>query len=198
MCGVIAAKGRVPPAMLKELFLQSSIRGRHATGAAWWLKGNLHTHIVAEPAEVFLRDIDVESWYDESGNVCVIGHTRYSTSNRLFNQPISNGTAAIVHNGVITQEPHSEWERLYGLKTDGQNDTELLFLTSPDRWPDSSIGCVWLSSGEITYYRNGKRPLWVSETPEWLVVASTEDILFRSGFGTRERVDNRSNGKDYQ
>jgi len=119
---------------------------------------------------------------------CLIGHTRYSTSDLEYNQPIFSTGHAIAHNGVITQKDPSQWENEYGLKCDGRNDSELILKCIEKRqhplekFKGSSIAVVHLDlhCGTITAYRNGQRPLWYVMYDGVYYFASTQDILFRA------------------
>jgi len=195
MCGVIGIKGKVNPNLIKKLFIETQIRGRHATGVSFWFDGQVHTIRESVPAEDFVEMHDPAEWFDGE-EITMIGHCRYSTSDLEFNQPIADRQRGIVHNGVITEESPDRWEELFGIRCDGKNDTELLFRSSPDRWSDSSIAMVELKDGDISWTRNGKRPLWSSITESATVVASTRDILKRAGIIHATRVN--FSGKDLQ
>ena len=112
----------------------------------------------------------------------MIAHSRYSTSDLLFNQPISSEKFSLVHNGVISQEPETIWKDLYGVECKGKNDSELLFMKHDDvfsYWPDSSIAAIELSLEHMRFYRNGKRPLYYSIKENGFIITSTYDIMNR-------------------
>ena len=197
MCAVIGAYLRNPSAkdfeIVRQVFLQSSIRGLHATGCSYIYGGSLKTVRDPHPARVFLEKIAVEDFLNEDGNLYLIGHCRYSTSDLRFNQPVSNAEFAVVHNGVISQEPPHKWLDLYGHQCSTMNDTELLFhsviqnKSSLEGWRDSSISAIELyHSKRMRFYRNGKRPLWYSLLDNGIIVTSTKDIAFRAGLQPRE------------
>jgi glutamine phosphoribosylpyrophosphate amidotransferase len=191
MCGVIGACFAAPkPAeldLLVEVFLQSQIRGKHATGMTWLQGGVLKTIKEPVPAEVFVeRHLQDPSQYlNEDGNLYLIGHCRYSTSDLEYNQPLATQDLALVHNGVISQELPENWESLYEVACETKNDTELLLRKrgNPFRdWLDSSIAAVELHADRtMIAYRNGKRPLYLTKVNNGQLITSTRDIALRSG-----------------
>lgn len=203
MCAVIGLDLTNPNlSLVKELFFQSQIRGKHATGVTYFKNGRLHTIKEPIPAEEFINNSDISEWVD-GNRLLAIGHCRYSTSDLLYNQPISNDDLSIVHNGVVTQELPESWQQLYGVCTETKNDTELLLHTILENkdplthWESSSISMISIDrKGKINYTRNGKRPLWVWNNGSNMIVTSTKDIAIRSGLSGSKRVDFR--GEDLQ
>jgi len=190
MCGVLGASIQNVTAAdldtIRKLFYESQIRGKHATGVTYYKDGSLVTIKEPTSAEEFIKLHDPADWVD-GDTLTFIGHCRYSTSDLRYNQPIADDTLSLVHNGVISQELPDNWESLYGFKTETKNDSELLFHTlkeghEPEYWEDASISAIWLTdTGSISYNRNGKRPLWIYQSARRIILASTEDVLKRSG-----------------
>lgn len=196
MCGVIGVNGHAPVDLIRNLFIETQIRGRHATGVSYWKNDKVNTIKEPIPAEEFLDKYNPEDWY-ECDSITMIGHCRYSTSDLQYNQPIADDKRAIVHNGVITQSLPETWKKTYGYKCEGKNDTELLFHSwNPEEWEDSSIACIMLENDSINWYRNGKRPLWQVATNDYRVITSTKDIAIRSGLQNPSRIN--INGVDLQ
>lgn len=206
MCGVIGFKSDNVTdedlVLVRKLFNETRVRGKHATGVSYIKDNVLHTIKEPIPADKFISKFDPADWVDGS-SLTFIAHCRYSTSDLRYNQPIADEELSLVHNGVITQESPEEWESLYGIRTETKNDSELLFHTvkggkEPRYWKDASISTIWLTaSGELMYYRNGKRPLWETKDNGRIILTSTKDIANRAGiiYGTR-RVD--YSGRDLQ
>ena len=207
MCGIIAyqvkeAKG-YDLGTIKRLFVESQIRGKHATGIAWIDDGKIYGYIMTKPAEEFVKEFDFRRLIASDGSLTMIGHTRYSTSDLQYNQPLYNGKFALVHNGVMTQELPEHWEELFGCEFLTKNDSEILFKyleqqsesEQLDIYPDASIAYASLSIEHgLRYGRNGLRPLWHNaderanrplgfgrEAHERIVVASTHNIGQRVG-----------------
>lgn len=197
MCGIIGlTTDHFTPkhySALMRVLAESSIRGRHASGAVFTLNGEWHS--IIQPAPIDTLELPLLSQLTQPAGVNLIAHARYSTSDLAYNQPIyyPDQHAAISHNGVITQAPYSQWKRLYRYKTRTKNDSELLLqcILHGDNpyttFPDSSIAALLLTSEGITPMRNGLRPLW--RATKWLgggdagatFYASTADILERAG-----------------
>lgn len=209
MCGVIGVALEHPTneqlEMIRRVFLESRIRGMHATGISYISAGKIVT--IKEPInsiEFVDRHMSDMGKFVNAGWITLIGHCRYSTSDLEFNQPIADEELSIVHNGVISQELPENWKQLYGHDCETRNDTELMFHTIKEgkrpieEWLDSSISAVELrSNGTLKYYRNGKRPLYLTEANNGIIIASTKNILERAGAQNTVKVD-YPDGKDYQ
>jgi glutamine phosphoribosylpyrophosphate amidotransferase len=189
MCSVIGAIIKEPRAedflMLHRVFLESKIRGMHATGISYVKHGKIITEKRPVPADEF--PFNFPSYVNEDGSLYLIGHCRYSTSDLEFNQPIANENLSVVHNGVITQELPEKWKELYGYDCETKNDTELILHTAEDcisplvRWKDSSLAVVELHVDKvIRFYRNGKRPLYLTSISNGCIITSTADVIKRA------------------
>lgn len=191
MCGIIGFSSKNTTAkdieILRKVMIESRIRGKHASGIAWSDGSSIHSKVLPVPIDKLIQGFDLNSLVVR-GQISVIAHARYSTSDIKFNQPIIGKDMAIAHNGVITQDNPENWEKSYGFKCETYNDSELLLRVlekgkQPDEvFPDSSIAAVILTiKGEIKAIRNGLRPLWQGKIGQGVVYASTYDILLRAG-----------------
>lgn len=189
MCSVIGVIIKEPRAedflMLHRVFLESKIRGMHATGISYVKHGKIITEKRPVPADEF--PFNFPSYVNEDGSLYMIGHCRYSTSDLEFNQPIANENLSVVHNGVITQELPEKWKELYGYDCETKNDTELILHTAEDcisplvRWKDSSLAVIELHVDKvIRFYRNGKRPLYLTSISNGCIITSTADVPKRA------------------
>ncbi len=191
MCAIIGAYIEDPSSrdllMFADIFRESSIRGLHATGVSWVRNDEVKTRIEAKPATLFLESLDLNNCVNEDGNLYLIGHCRYSTSDLEFNQPLWNENISIVHNGVITQEMPENWERLYGYKCKTRNDSELILHTLEAKksplleFQNASMAVVELyKEKKLRFYRNGKRPIYFTSLPNGGIITSTKDIAIRA------------------
>jgi glutamine phosphoribosylpyrophosphate amidotransferase len=189
MCSVIGAIIKEPRAedflMLQRVFLESKIRGMHATGISYVKNGQIITDKRPVPADEF--PFNFPSYLNEDGSLYLVGHCRYSTSDLEYNQPIANDNLSVVHNGVITQELPEKWKDLYGYDCETKNDTELILHTAEDcispllRWKDSSLAVIELHVDKvIRFYRNGKRPLYLTSISNGCIITSTSDVPKRA------------------
>lgn len=194
MCSVIGAVLKSPTkddlATLRRVFHESKIRGMHATGMSFlpsW-SDKIVTIKESVPADEFidkhLHNDNFESLINSDGNLYLIGHCRYSTSNLEYNQPLANDTKSIAHNGVITQESPEKWKDLYGYDCITKNDSELV-LHSDDplrEFSHMSMGVCELSIDKhVRFYRNGKRPIYFTLIDNGCIITSTKDIARRAG-----------------
>lgn len=190
MCAVIGAVIEKPSAddfsLIRRVFLESKIRGMHATGMSvlpHWSK-EIQTFIEPVSADKFDHLNFLEDCVADDGNLYLIAHCRYSTSDLEYNQPLYNSEKSIVHNGVITQELPHRWKDIYGYDCVTKNDSELI-LHSQDplrEFPHMSMGVCELSvHREMKVYRSGKRPLYMTNLPNGILVTSTSDIAKRAG-----------------
>jgi glutamine phosphoribosylpyrophosphate amidotransferase len=196
MCAVIGAILLEPTkqdfALLRNVFVESKIRGMHATGISFLPKWSTGIETIKEPipADQFvqkhLHDDNLRDMVASDGNLYMIGHCRYSTSDLEFNQPMFCSGKSIVHNGVITQELPENWKELYGYDCITKNDSELvLHSNDPLReFSNMSMGVVELyKNRKLRFYRNGKRPLYLTNVPNGSIITSTADIAQRAGIG---------------
>lgn len=193
MCGLVGAILLEPTEqdleLIKRCVLEASIRGRHATGFAWIHKNKIRIAKAPLPAPAFLEQFgSLEQLLNEDGNLYFIAHTRYSTSDLKFNQPLGNEKFAIAHNGVVTQEPTAKWKSLYGYNCETGNDSELLLQalkkkqSSLEQFPQCSAAVIELhSTKQIRAYRNGKRPLYFAFRKNGILMTSTANIGTRAG-----------------
>ena len=193
MCAVIGAVLKSPTKedfqMIKRVFLESKIRGMHATGMSYLPKWSREITTIKEsrPANEFafihLHDDNLRDMVNEDGILYLIGHCRYSTSDLEYNQPLGHSTKSIVHNGVITQELPENWEQLYGYKCMTKNDSELILHSDNPlkEFSHMSMGAIELTNDrKVRAYRNGKRPLYLTSLANGCIITSTEDIINRA------------------
>jgi glutamine phosphoribosylpyrophosphate amidotransferase len=185
MCSVIGAIIKEPRVedflMLHRVFLESKIRGMHATGLAYVKDDLIHIERQPVPADKF--EFKWKDYLNEDGNLYLIGHCRYSTSDLEFNQPLGNVDKAIVHNGVITQELPENWKEIYNYDCLTKNDSELvLHSVAPlEEFSHMSMGVCELTAGKkLRFYRNGKRPLYLTSIENGCIITSTADIPKRA------------------
>lgn len=196
MCAVIGSILQQPSkqdfAMIRRVFHESKIRGMHATGISFLPKWSSGIETIKEPipADQFvdkhLHDDNLSSMVADDGNLYLIGHCRYSTSDLEYNQPMFYNDKSIVHNGVITQELPENWKDIYGYDCITKNDSELvLHSNDPLReFAHMSMGVVELHRDrKIRFYRNGKRPLYLSSILNGCIITSTGDIASRAHVG---------------
>lgn len=192
MCAVIGVYIEKPSDLdlvtVAKVFYESSIRGLHATGVSWVKSGQIKTVIDSKPANLFIESLDFRNCINEDGNLYLIGHCRYSTSDLAYNQPLWNENVSIVHNGVVSQEMPEKWKDLYGYDCKTRNDSELIVHTlqankSPlIEFADASMAVIELyAEKKLRFYRNGKRPIYFTSLPNGGIITSTSDIATRAG-----------------
>jgi glutamine phosphoribosylpyrophosphate amidotransferase len=187
MCSVIGAIIKDPTKddfnMIRRVFHESRIRGMHATGMSVLYNNKIMTFKEPVPADEFRHLDDLEEMVNVDNILYLIGHCRYSTSDLEYNQPLSNEKKSIVHNGVITQELPENWDVLYPYVFETKNDSELV-LHSDDplrEFPDASMAvCELYDDGRLRFYRNGKRPLYLTNLSNGSIITSTADVPKRA------------------
>lgn len=209
MCGIIGYVNhnvtKKDLQILKQVLIESRIRGKHASGLAWFDGVKIQSHVKAVPIDELLNKFDLSKTIFNKTEIAIIGHARYSTSDIKYNQPIVGSSLAIAHNGVATQSDPKTWEKKYGYKCKTKNDSELLLraLENQDnifeKFSESSIAAVVLdTAGGITAYRNGLRPLWQGSVGRGTIFASTYDILHRAGVKNIRKVEATETEHDLQ
>lgn len=181
MCGIIgiiSKDEKLTYNIARSLLNESQIRGKHATGVSFINKEDgLVTIKENIPAKDFI-------FSKECGNI-LIGHTRYSTSNIEYNQPLQENNISIVHNGVITQAPFEQWEKLFNLKNfQTKNDSEILLKYLVENkhlnFDNSSIAIGFIKNNNLYCFRNNQRPLYIFKGKDFTGFASTENIIKRA------------------
>lgn len=195
MCAIIGIVLKAPSKddheMIRRIFVESKIRGLHATGISFlpkWSKG-IETMKEPVPADVFFDKFikgNIPDMLAPNGNLYMIGHCRYSTSDLEYNQPLFSQTKSIVHNGVITQESPDKWQELYGHECITKNDSELVLHSADPLREYSHMSmsvCELHSNRTFRFYRNGKRPNYFTRLTNGYIITSTADIATRAGLG---------------
>lgn len=192
MCGVLGIAienfSKKDYDLIRNLFIQSMIRGKHATGVSYVKNNKVVTIKQPISADKFIMEQNLEDWTNEDGNLYCIGHIRYSTSDLRYNQPMASDKLSIVHNGVISQESPETWEDKYKLRTETSNDSELILRAMEEELnplqhfePSSMAVCALYNDKRIVTFRNHERPLYFASYEGGVIFGSTSDILKRSG-----------------
>jgi len=194
MCSVIGVKlcnvSSKDIELVKRVFVESRIRGKHATGLSYLKSGEIHTIKEPIPAEEFVETYDFSEFVD-NGNITLIGHCRYSTSDLEYNQPMTKKGLSIVHNGVITQELPINWKSIYGYDCLTKNDSELILHSENPLVEFSHMSmsvCELRQDETIRFYRNGKRPIYFTNIENGYIITSTADIAKRAGLSEPQQL----------
>ena len=178
--------------LAKNLMRGLQVRGKHASGAAWYETEPTEGHHVFYakkdiPARQFIPALD------QMPRKCrnVILHTRYATlgdpADNRNNHPILVPGIVGVHNGVIRN--HNELIARHGGRRTGEVDSESLFRLlqhSPERVADlatiqGAVATAWIDVQEprsLHLARCSGRPMAVAQTKNGsTIMASTKDIV---------------------
>ena len=190
MCAILGVQLNNPTKdqieIIKRLFIESQIRGRHASGLSILTNGKPWSYVTPNPAEYLVEKFNWSCALSQS-KLVLIGHTRYSTSDLRYNQPLSSEEIAIAHNGVVTQDSPEMWNR-YGYELNTTNDSELVLRSliagnePMEEFPDASMAVCELSERKgVRWWRNGTRPLYAVKVDNGYFICSTADIAKRAG-----------------
>ena len=199
MCGVVGVSLNNPTKediiTIKRVFLETEIRGKHASGIAWVDKYIVKCIKEPVPISELLSSFDLNETISDN-KIQLIGHIRYSTSDVEYNQPIGTDNSYIVHNGVITQEDASKWESHFGFKCATKNDSELLYHCIKNgedylsKFPGCSVSALYIDTTGIKFFRNSLRPQWIGFIEDrGYIISSTKNILLRAGIRNIVRVE---------
>jgi glutamine phosphoribosylpyrophosphate amidotransferase len=193
MCSIIGWNGNFDDEVVESLCYNSRIRGLHSFGYSYAYNGNI------ESKKFLDYDAFVNSLKSDKPNK-FIAHFRYSTSgdyqDQNNNQPITRDSLSMVFNGVLDMRTKQEMQEAYNTKMLTDNDGELAIihkLQSDDSFIEfvknkSFAGAFIDSSGDIKVFRNINRPSHIGEYKGAKVLASTKDILKRSGVSNTKIV----------
>ena len=189
MCGIIGYHGpRTPDALrwIEEMILEASRRGTHATGLAYLEDGELCICNEPLPAKEFLDHYDLRGIAPNEKKLSFVAHTRYSTSDLDWNQPLEDEECALVMNGVISQDEPDNWPvsiyeyEPYRTRNDVEVALRFAKLGQRGEMPGSFAILELWQDGKMYAYRNAHRPLyWTSAQGGDFFFASTEDIITR-------------------
>jgi len=193
MCGIVGAcfseKTNEELEFSKRIMFESRIRGKHSFGICFSNKGKIIT------LKSYNMEIDrfVHEFSEADGD-WFIYHNRYSTSgdwkNMKNNMPLVINNQVIAMNGVLNMAKKHEFEKLYNIKCETENDAEIIlqkinegidiveFIKTNQSF---SFAGVLFENGSIYGLRNNKRPLYLYETQNAKFLVSTLDILCRAG-----------------
>ena len=190
MCAIlgISSKNTVDMDLFRSMLNQSMIRGKHATGIAWIEDDKIKHLVIPVSANNFkLPNIVTQS---------IIGHCRYSTSDLDYNQPIVDSGLAVAHNGVITQTDPNTWEETYKYKFKTRCDSEIILRNWQNKiHPINTIGSMATlildtrEKNAMHFFRNEQRPLYYSKNNDDFYIASTKNILERTGITQYKKTD---------
>jgi glutamine phosphoribosylpyrophosphate amidotransferase len=199
MCGVVGVHlDNVTPDTLetiKKVLIETQIRGKHASGIAWYDGDKINIYKKPLPISELLKEFDLNQIVHDN-SIRMIGHIRYSTSDIEYNQPIGDDKSCLVHNGVISQSAPETWKDKYGYECNTKNDSELLYnaFKHGDNYLEKFEGCsasyLYMNEhGGIMYGRNSLRPQWRQFiNNDGVIVASTKNILIRAGLTNAEQI----------
>jgi glutamine phosphoribosylpyrophosphate amidotransferase len=185
MCSIIGYSGEYDKKLVERLMFNSRIRGLHSFGYSFFEGNELVTK----------KFLDYKKFIDNINKdkpTRFISHFRYSTSgeytNQENNQPIVKDNTAMVFNGVIDMGSKKELEHKYKTKLTSCNDGELVLnifnqeaKQVSDFIKNKTFAGLFLKDNKITVIKNRLRPCYLGVKNDIKVIASTKDILKRSG-----------------
>jgi len=195
MCSVIAAAGEWDIETIEKILFYSRIRGLHSFGYSF----------VENKTIKNFKFIDYEEFKKslfETKPVKFIAHFRYSTSGDWKvienNQPILINNICLAFNGVIDMSSKIEMEKKFETEMQTENDGEIAilnylkgrenFLSFVNENKRTFAGVFLNKENEIIAIKNNLRPLSISKEKNASYLASTSDILFRSGLKNVEKI----------
>ena len=186
MCSIIGFNSEIFDAeLVSKICYNSRIRGLHSFGYSFFKGSN---NIVKK----FLRYEDFKSSLLNDKPLKFIAHFRYSTSgdfeNEINNQPILKDNMSLVFNGVIDMSSKKSMEIKYGVELETENDGELALIKKIEGNESleklirgKTFAGAFLDENEIYVVRNNNRPCYIGFVDNCKILASTKDILKRSG-----------------
>ena len=192
MCSIIGYSGEYDKKLVEQLMFNSRIRGLHSFGYSFFEDKELVTK----------KFLDYKKFIDNINKdkpTKFIAHFRYSTSgeytNQENNQPIVKNGSAMVFNGVIDMGSKKELEEKYKTKLISCNDGEVvlnIFNQAAEEVRDfiknKTFAGLFLKDNKITVIKNRLRPCYLGVKNDIKVIASTKDILKRSGIENAKTV----------
>lgn len=195
MCSIIAVSGSWDEEIVKKIMQNSRIRGLHSFGYSFVEKEKIQNLKFLEYNQ-FIQSL-IQKKPEK-----FIAHFRYSTSGDWKvienNQPILLDDFCLAFNGVIDMSSKSEMEKKFELKMETENDGEIaivkykqnrdLFLDFINENKRTFAGVFLNKENKIIAIKNNLRPLSISKDKNATYLASTSDILSRSGLQIYEKL----------
>ena len=186
MCSIVGWNGLFDPELVGRICFNSRIRGLHSFGYSYVVSGKVKVKKFLD-YDKFLGSLTL----DKPNKF--IAHFRYSTSgdykNQQNNQPVLRHNESMVFNGVLDMRTKEEMEMFYSVKMETENDGELALIKKTISDLDfieitkgkTFAGAFIDSKQNIKVFRNLKRPAYIGKKNGAKILASTADILTRSG-----------------
>lgn len=193
MCSIIGFNSEIFDAeLVSKICYNSRIRGLHSFGYSFF---DGSKNIVKK----FLKYENFTSSLLNDKPLKFIAHFRYSTSgdfeNEINNQPILKDNISLVFNGVIDMSSKKSMELKYKVKLETENDGELALIKKIEGNENlenlirgKTFAGAFLDKNEICVVRNDNRPCYIGFIDNCKIVASTKDILKRSGVNQIQSV----------
>lgn len=195
MCSIIAVSGNWDEEIVKKIMQNSRIRGLHSFGYSFVEKNKIQNFKFID-YDQFLKSLI------QKKPIKFIAHFRYSTSGDWKvienNQPILLDDFCLAFNGVIDMSSKSEMEKKFEVQMETENDGEIAiikykqgkdsFLNFINENKRTFAGVFLNKENEITAIKNNLRPLSISKDKKATYLASTSDILLRSGLKSYEKL----------
>lgn len=187
MCSIIGYDGEWDQSLVFSLLYNSRIRGLHSFGYSYVSNSNILEVKKFLDYDEFCKELSI----DKPNKF--IAHFRYSTSgdylNLSNNQPLVLNNVSLVFNGVLDMGSKIEMEQKYKINMSSHNDGELALIYKEksnqylyDLIKDKSFaGLFMYNTGKIEILKNKNRPCHFGLIENTKIVASTKDILLRSG-----------------
>lgn len=196
MCGVFGFACNRPTKSMYNLatavLVETEIRGPHATGHAFLdTKGRVkHQKHAVKSSEY----VDLPEWKRMKKNMPrrLLGHCRFTThGSELDNQnnhPHVGNRYALIHNGILKRFEYNPWKELCQTECDSEAILRVMELGHDPIQAAARVFNAFYSSNfavlaldkqtrEIHFFRNPERPLRVWRGKDFVLIASTEDIL---------------------
>lgn len=195
MCSIIAVSGIWDEEIVKQIMKNSRIRGLHSFGYSFVKNNKIYN----------FKFIDYQKFIEsliQKKPEKFIAHFRYSTSGDWKvienNQPIFLDDFCLAFNGVIDMSSKTEMEKKFDIKMKTENDGEIaiikykqgkdLFLDFINQNKRTFAGVFLNKENQITAIKNNLRPLSISKDKHATYLASTSDILSRSGLKSYDKL----------
>lgn len=157
MCGIVGYVGSFEKGLINKVVYESTVRGLHYLGFATNGRAGIY-------------------------------HARYITSGET-NQPLIYQHRYLAFNGVVNMGTKEEMEAEYNFKMETDNDGEIILRMCPTsesvveflKSSKATFAGIFLEEHKLTAIRNTGRPMWIHNSENGILIASTNDIFKRSG-----------------
>lgn len=192
MCGLAGNLSfgdvRSTPEQLKHMLVTQQIRGRDATGIAYYTESQIHVNKSnVEPQTFVVKDLSSAQWKTVAASPIVLMHARHATqghqSNNENNHPVVACDWVVVHNGHVRND--KELIQFYGMADERPAEVDTVVINmalAQGETAEESISHLSMLGGAATFMA------WNVHRPQELLIGRINGPALFMHLDRRDRI----------